>query len=53
MKKQKSRRDPGQTRPRGRGRARGQGRGRGQPNLIQSKSIFSEGLVAKTGKSYQ
>ncbi|XP_046860578.1 DNA-directed RNA polymerase III subunit RPC4-like [Xenia sp. Carnegie-2017] len=48
---QKSRRDPGQTRPQGRGRARGQGRGRGQPNLIQSKSIFSEGLVAKTVSS--
>ncbi|XP_028399827.1 DNA-directed RNA polymerase III subunit RPC4-like [Dendronephthya gigantea] len=38
----------GQTRQRGRGRDRGRGRGRGQPNIIQSKSIFSEGLVPKT-----
>ncbi|CAB3999775.1 DNA-directed RNA polymerase III subunit RPC4, partial [Paramuricea clavata] len=46
---QKPERGGGQTRPRGRGRARGRGRGRGQPNIIQSKSIFSEGLVPKTG----
>ena len=36
-----------QTRGRGRGRGRDRGRGRGQNEIVQSKSIFSEGPGAK------